>query len=61
MKSIPNSKPSGNSSSLVSEISSRDANGTPMKPSKCGTAPKITYSTIKKNNSFVDLKNTGLS
>jgi|GEM_PF-2599882 len=61
MKSPNNGKPFGNSRSLVPDISSRGVKGDSLPAGKRGPMPKVTMSTNVRNNSFVDLKDTGLS
>lgn len=61
MQMNSNSKPSGNDRSLVSEISGRGVNGMPVSPCSHGKVPDIAPVTVNRNNSFTDLKNTGLS
>ncbi len=54
-------KPWGNSNSLVPEIAGRGVNGKPLPPCPMYKAPKITQSTMNRNNSFEDLNQTGKS
>ena len=55
------SKPSGNSNSLVPEISGRGVAGKPVAPCKHGKPADVKMSTNNRNNSFQDLYGTGLS
>jgi hypothetical protein len=62
MRSSNGSMPSGNQSSLVPEIRGMGGPSTPLvQPCKEYAAPKIIQSTILRNRSIIDLKDTGKS
>lgn len=62
MDSSDTGKPCGNSYSLVPEVASFSVNPGPKAPiTKQGAEPKITTSTLRRNNWKFDISGTGLS